>query len=152
MERSDERSSGSKEGVPLSGLIEGLRIDRDNSVECGAGVVLRLDPSEVPAHQLDRSQLARHDRCEEFRNCEFVELGVWQVSHDASSGGSLAREPQATPADSRRSGRALRSSRREVIPSFGYTLRRCHSTVRALMKSSAPISGLVEPSAAIRAI
>ena len=81
MERSDERSSVSKEGVPLSGLIEGLRIDRDNSVECGVGVVFRLDPSEVPAHQLDRSQLARHDGREEFRNREFVEFGVWQVSH-----------------------------------------------------------------------
>ena len=76
MEWSHERSGRSEEGIPLSGLIEGLRINRHNSVECRAGVIVRLDPSEVPAHQLDRSQLARHNRCEECGNCEFVEVGV----------------------------------------------------------------------------
>ena len=38
------------------------------------------------------------------------------------------------------------------MPSFGYTLRRCHSTVLELMNSSAPISELVRPSEAMRAI
>ncbi len=36
---------------------------------------------------------------------------------------------------------------RELIPSLVKTLRRCHSTVRALRYSSAPISGFVRPSA-----
>ena len=38
------------------------------------------------------------------------------------------------------------------MPSFANTFRRCHSTVRALMKSCAPISGFVRPSRASRAI
>ena len=41
---------------------------------------------------------------------------------------------------------------REVMPSLAKTLRRCHSTVRALMNSSAAISGLVRPSRASRAM
>ena len=39
-----------------------------------------------------------------------------------------------------------------MMPSFVKTLRRCHSTVRLLMKSWAPISGFVSPSTAKRAI
>ena len=38
------------------------------------------------------------------------------------------------------------------MPSFANTLRRCHSTVRGLMNSWVPISGLVCPSPASRAI
>jgi hypothetical protein len=52
----------------------------------------------------------------------------------------------------RASGSAERSSRRELIPSFPNTLRRCHSTVRGLRNSWAPISGFVCPSAARCAI
>ena len=44
------------------------------------------------------------------------------------------------------------SSLRELIPSFVNTPRRCHSTVRGLMNSCAPISGFVQPSVASRAI
>ena len=44
-----------------------------------------------------------------------------------------------------------RSSRRELIPSLVNTLPRCHSTVRALRNSWAPISVLVWPSRASRA-
>ena len=44
------------------------------------------------------------------------------------------------------------SSRREWIPSFANTLRRCHSTVRGLRKSRAPISGFESPSRASWAI
>ena len=40
-------------------------------------------------------------------------------------------------------GRDRLSSRREPTPSFVYTLLRWYSTVRGLMKSSVPISGLV---------
>jgi hypothetical protein len=47
---------------------------------------------------------------------------------------------------------AAQSSRRELIPSFAYTLRRCHSTVRELRKSCAPISGFERPSSASRTI
>jgi hypothetical protein len=43
-------------------------------------------------------------------------------------------------------------SRREPIPSLVYILRRCHSTVRADRNSWAPISGLVRPSRASRAM
>ena len=46
----------------------------------------------------------------------------------------------------------LRSCLRERMPSLVKTLRRCHSTVRGLMNSWAPISGLVSPSPASRAI
>ena len=52
----------------------------------------------------------------------------------------------------RASGRAARSSRRELISSFANTLRRCHSTVRGLRNSCAAISGFVSPSRASRAI
>ena len=45
-----------------------------------------------------------------------------------------------------------RSSRRELIPSLVNTLPRCHSTVRALRNSWAPISVLVWPSRASRAM
>ena len=44
-----------------------------------------------------------------------------------------------------RAGSAERSSRRELMPSFPNTLRRCHSTVRRLRNSWAPISGFVLP-------
>ena len=44
----------------------------------------------------------------------------------------------------------LWSSLREVMPSLANTFLRCHSTVRALMNSSAAISGLVRPSRASR--
>jgi hypothetical protein len=46
---------------------------------------------------------------------------------------------------------AERSSLRELIPSLPNTLPRCHSTVRGLRKSWAPISGFVCPPAATRA-
>ena len=49
-------------------------------------------------------------------------------------------------------GSAAASCRRELISSFVKTLRRCHSTVRALMNSCAPISGFDRPSRARRAI
>ena len=49
-------------------------------------------------------------------------------------------------------GSAFASSRRERIPSLANTLRRCHSTVRGLRKSRAPISGFDSPSRASRAI
>lgn len=52
----------------------------------------------------------------------------------------------------RDSSAAALSSRREWIPSFVNTPRRCHSTVRGLMKSCAPISTFVQPSAASLAI
>jgi hypothetical protein len=48
--------------------------------------------------------------------------------------------------------RAAFSSRREPIPSLAKTFRRCHSTVRADRYSCAPISALVRPSRASRAI
>ena len=38
-------------------------------------------------------------------------------------------------------GRASRRARRELMPSFVNTFFRCHSTVRGLRKSAAPISG-----------
>ena len=43
-------------------------------------------------------------------------------------------------------------SRRELMPSFVKILRRCHSTVRPDRNSWAPISGLVRPSRARRAM
>ena len=58
----------------------------------------------------------------------------------------------ATKADARSSWSAVRSCLRELMPSFAKTLRRCHSTVRALMNSWAPISGFDRPSLARRAI
>lgn len=45
-----------------------------------------------------------------------------------------------------------RSSRRDLTPSFTKTLLRWYSTVRGLMNSRLPISGLLSPSAANRAI
>src|SRR5262249_13564056 len=50
------------------------------------------------------------------------------------------------------SAKATRSSLREPMSSFWKTWRRCHSTVRGLRKSSAPISGFVRPSRARAAI
>ena len=57
------------------------------------------------------------------------------------------RRSTAAPA----SGSAGRSSLRELIPSFPSTLPRCHSSVRGLRNSRAPISGFVCPPAARRA-
>jgi hypothetical protein len=50
------------------------------------------------------------------------------------------------------SSSARRSSRRELTPTLANTLLRCHSTVRKLMNSWTPISGLVCPSRTSRAI
>jgi hypothetical protein len=58
----------------------------------------------------------------------------------------------ALAADWPRSTEATRSCRRGLMPSLLNTLRRCHSTVRALMKSWAPISAFDRPSRARRAI
>jgi hypothetical protein len=49
-------------------------------------------------------------------------------------------------------GRASRRALREVMASLVNTVRRCHSTVRAPMKSSAPISAFDRPSRASRAM
>ena len=49
-------------------------------------------------------------------------------------------------------GRTLARSRRERMSSLLNTLRRCHSTVRGLRNSRAPISGFESPSRASRAI
>jgi hypothetical protein len=50
------------------------------------------------------------------------------------------------------SGNAARSSLRELIASFMYTWRRCHSIVRGLRNSCAAISGFEYPSRASCAI
>src|SRR5262249_52270471 len=55
---------------------------------------------------------------------------------------------QAWPRD----GNASLSPLREEIPSFMNTFRRCHSTVRTLRNSSAPISAFECPSLARRAM
>ena len=49
-------------------------------------------------------------------------------------------------------GKTSLSSRRDVMPSLMRTFPMCHSTVLVLRKSSAPISGLVRPSRASRAM
>ena len=54
-------------------------------------------------------------------------------------------ERQVLPTGGLCQGKAVRSSRREPILSFVNTLPRCHSTVMALMKSCAAISGFEEP-------
>ena len=53
---------------------------------------------------------------------------------------SLRRAPrQGLPTSGLSSRSAVRSCLRELTPSFAKTFRRCHSTVRALMNSCAPI-------------
>jgi len=67
--------------------------------------------------------------------------------------GSARRAPYAhrRQAAGRGGAKWFSSSRRDLIPSFPYTLRRCHSTVRGLRKSWAPISAFESPRAARRA-
>ena len=66
------------------------------------------------------------------------------------------RPPQARLSSIRTSEsagrRAISSWRRDRIPSFANTWRRCHSTVRRLRKSRAPMSGFERPSLASSAI
>ena len=62
------------------------------------------------------------------------------------------RPPSRLAPDGGPQGRASFSALRELIPSLVNTLRRCHSTVRGLMKRRAPISGLDRPSRARPAI
>ena len=70
----------------------------------------------------------------------------------ASSSRPPITELRSGPARTRSWAVRSRSSRRERIPSLANTLRRCHSTVRGLRKSRAPISGFDSPSRASRAI
>ncbi len=65
-----------------------------------------------------------------------------------------APHPAGRP-DTRSGGAAHRTvprRRREVMPNLAYTFRRCHSTVCGLRNNWAPISELVSPSRARRAI
>ena len=61
---------------------------------------------------------------------------------------SLTPELRPGPARTRSWQARRRSSWRERIPSLPNTLRRCHSTVRGLRNSRAPISGFDSPSRA----
>ena len=68
-------------------------------------------------------------------------------------GGAVTMAAEAAIAKvSAGSGSTFASSLRERMSSFANTLRRCHSTVRALRNRRAPISGFVRPSPASRAI
>jgi hypothetical protein len=72
-----------------------------------------------------------------------------RLTHD------IRQRPSNDPAGTGRGGlrhSAPASSLRERIPSFRKTLPRCHSTVRALRNSCAPISGFESPSRAMLAI
>ena len=64
----------------------------------------------------------------------------------ATSSGSVRPGPRRGRRERPRAGNASSRPLRELTPDLSNTFRRCHSTVRALMKSSAPISGLVRPS------
>ena len=57
-----------------------------------------------------------------------------------------AREPASSYAEmAASSGSAPRSAKRELMPSFRKILRMCHSTVRGLRNSRAPIAGFDNP-------
>ena len=64
---------------------------------------------------------------------------------------NVAAAPSEADDGSSTSDSAERSSLRELIPSLPNILVRCHSTVRGLRNSWAPISGFVCPSPARRA-
>jgi len=66
----------------------------------------------------------------------------------ASAGGGTAGQGYAVVV----AGRTFTMSRREEMSSLEKTLRRCHSTVWGLRKRRVPISGLVMPWPARRAI
>ena len=77
----------------------------------------------------------------------------WAVRLREGEGGELLQLCYSGWGPARpRSARAWRNSRREPMPSLVNTLRRCHSTVRADRNSWAPISVLVRPSTASRAM
>jgi hypothetical protein len=81
--------------------------------------------------------------------------GVKLMPHVAPEPARLSRAfapAQSVRVSPGRAGNASIRPRREVMPSLVNTLRRCHSTVRGLRNSWAPISGLVRPSRASRAI
>jgi hypothetical protein len=84
-------------------------------------------------------------------------LAAFPLVHGGFGEWSFGSEPlgPAGPQDSTASeseGRMSASSRRERIPSFPNTLRKCHSIVRGLRNSRLPISGLDRPSRASLAI
>ena len=76
------------------------------------------------------------------------------VAHAASVPLTRARRARTSPGQAGALSRASASCSpmRELIPSLVNTLRRCHSTVRGLRNSWAPISEFVRPSRASRAI
>ena len=77
---------------------------------------------------------------------------AWWVAR-ASPVGLRSKSAEGGPMIGRLHGfNASRRAQRDPMSSFAKTLLRCHSTVRRLRNSSAPISGLVRPSAARRAM
>jgi MFS family permease len=78
-----------------------------------------------------------------------VYLGVIAALATAAAISMMARKQSA---GHQAGGSTRLSSLRELMPSFSNTLCRCHSTVRGLMNSRAPISGFDSRSQASRAI
>ena len=112
-------------------------------------VDMKLELQIIPVSDVDRAK-------------QFYEQLGWRFDRDVAPMESL-RVVQFTPPGSPASitfgkglttaapGAAERSCLRELIPSLPNVLVRCHSTVRGLRNSWAPISGFVCPSAARRA-
>ena len=105
----------------------------------GSGRCASHDPVRTCAYALVR----RRDRVAQLRATRPRRAGrPRRTTVKALQAGGTDSDPRS----------ACASSRREWMPSLVNTLRRCHSAVRGLRKSCAPISGFDSPSAASSAI
>ena len=125
----------------------GVRGQRRQRSDDPAALLLSAGRSD-PASAASRSTLTRlTGSCSSTTRS----LRPTYMSSSARRLGTLPTCSRAAYVIRTRSGRTRLRSRREEIPNFVKTLRRCHSTVRTLIKRRAPISAFVRPSRARRA-
>jgi hypothetical protein len=148
MERPAELALGGEELVPSEGFVAGPGVYSHDGLELRSGKVVRLDPGQVPIDELGGGALTALERCVERGDRQLAEPLVEFRSRRHAS----VLDHQPATAAREVSGSAVSSSWRELMSSLVKTLRRWYLTVRGLMNSSAPISGLESPSRASRAI